>query len=134
MIIITGSPAETEKAGADFVSSLSAPAVVALFGDLGAGKTCFVKGAAKKLGLAQEVNSPTYAIVNTYDGHIRITHMDAYRLKSEDELMGIGFDDYLAAGGWLFIEWPERIQGLLPDNTVKVNFRITGEYERCIEY
>jgi tRNA threonylcarbamoyladenosine biosynthesis protein TsaE len=134
LIINSSSPFETEKAGEDFALKLteSKKGVVALYGDLGAGKTCFFKGVAKGFGIQGTVNSPTFSIINCYQGRkLPIFHIDAYRLKSAEEIINIGFEDYVT-DGICFIEWPERIESLLPKSVIRVRFKIENETERTI--
>jgi tRNA threonylcarbamoyladenosine biosynthesis protein TsaE len=133
-IINSRSPFETEKAGEDFASNLteSKNLLVALYGDIGAGKTCFFKGVAKGFGIQGTVNSPTFSIINCYQGKkLPIFHIDAYRLKGHEEILNIGFEDYVS-DGICFIEWPERIESLLPKSVIKVRFNIDNETERTI--
>lgn len=129
---LSRSPAETEALGFDFAGTLGRGAVVALVGDLGTGKTCFVRGAVRALGVPGSVTSPTYSIVNAYSGAAPVFHMDAYRLKSEDEMVRIGFEDYLAQDGFCFIEWADRIPGLVPKTAARVYFTETSATEREI--
>ncbi|OGS36172.1 MAG: tRNA (adenosine(37)-N6)-threonylcarbamoyltransferase complex ATPase subunit type 1 TsaE [Elusimicrobia bacterium RIFOXYB2_FULL_49_7] len=129
----TRSPEETEALGFAFGSMLKPGTVVALFGELGAGKTCFVQGAVRARRAGVRANSPTYSIVNVYPGDVPVYHMDAYRLKGPDEMLSVGFEEYLDGhNGICFIEWAERIESLLPDATVRVTFRVTNETEREI--
>ncbi|MFH0920254.1 MAG: tRNA (adenosine(37)-N6)-threonylcarbamoyltransferase complex ATPase subunit type 1 TsaE [Fibrobacterota bacterium] len=128
----TRSPEDTQAAGAAFAAELTAP-VAALYGDLGSGKTCFVKGAARALGVTDSVNSPTYALVNWYRGARSVAHIDAYRLKSPGELFGLGFEDILAGGHLCFIEWADKVESFLPADTVRVRFTTVSDTERRIE-
>ena len=132
MTIITRTPEETEAAGFDFAGTLPLSCVVGLYGDLGSGKTCFVRGAARALDVQGTVSSPTFSLVNVYPGRRGVIHMDAYRLKSPAEMVRIGFEDYLASGGVCFIEWADRLAPLLPRNALKVRFSITGDCLREI--
>ena len=133
MKIITRSPEETEAAGFEFAGTLPENCVVGLYGDLGAGKTCFVRGAAGAFKVKEIVASPTFSLVNIYRGKRTVIHMDAYRLKNPSEMVQIGFEDYLAQGGICFIEWAERIAPLLPAGALQVRFRITGDTAREID-
>lgn len=99
-------------------------AFVALHGDLGAGKTVFVRGIASALGIS-EVTSPTFTIVQEYDSSPRLLHFDAYRLSDEDELYAIGFDDYLRQDAIVVMEWAELVAGAIPTNRFEI--RIEGE-------
>jgi tRNA threonylcarbamoyladenosine biosynthesis protein TsaE len=125
MLYVTNSPGETERAGRDFTAQILLPAMasgkttaaVLLSGDLGAGKTRFVKGMAAALGITEPIASPTFAIVNEYTGRttdrsVNLFHFDLYRLNSADDLEAIGFYDYLAQGGVFAVEWQERGAGI----------------------
>ena len=106
---ITNSEAETEKVGEDFAASLPGGTVVAMYGDLGAGKTAFVRGMARGMGLTCRESSPTFTIVNEYLGERELIHFDMYRLKSSDELFDIGWEDYLDRGAVCAVEWSENV-------------------------
>ena len=134
LALTTQSPEATFAAGAEFAAALPADArIIALYGDLGTGKTCFVKGAATALGITDGVTSPTYALVNWYRGRRTVAHIDAYRLKSPGELLGLGFEDILAEGHLCFVEWADRVEGLLPQGTVRIRFTALSDTERRIE-
>ena len=123
METITHSTAETEAAGRAFAATLRSGDVVACFGDLGAGKTAFAQGVAAGLGCRGRVTSPTFTIVNEYDGPIPLFHFDMYRLSGEDDLFDIGWEDYLSRQGVCLVEWSERIAGALPPETIRVDVR-----------
>ena len=126
---ITNSPEETEALGARLARALEPGAVVAFTGDLGAGKTAFVRGLARGLGIRDRVTSPTFTIVNEYEGgRLPLFHFDLYRLGSADELFDIGWEDYLARGGVCAVEWSERMEELLEPGTIRVDLR-RGEDE-----
>ena len=127
MEVITNSPEETEDLGAALAERLEAGTVVAFTGDLGAGKTAFVRGLARGLGIPDRVTSPTFTIVNEYEGgRLPLFHFDMYRLGSEEELFDIGWEDYLRRGGVCAVEWSEHIAGALEPGTVRVELRRTG--------
>ncbi|OGJ89843.1 MAG: tRNA (adenosine(37)-N6)-threonylcarbamoyltransferase complex ATPase subunit type 1 TsaE [Candidatus Raymondbacteria bacterium RifOxyC12_full_50_8] len=132
--IVSASPRETEEAGFAFAGQLGPRAVVGLYGDLGSGKTCFVQGAARALRVEGQVNSPTYALVQVYQGKRTVIHMDAYRLKTPDEMLHIGFEDYLAEEAICFIEWADRIQPLMPADALAVRFKAIDATTREITY
>ena len=116
--ITSHSPAETFAHGRALATTLRAGDVVALDGDLGAGKTHFVKGIAAGLGCEGDVTSPTFTLVHEYTGgRVPLFHFDFYRLESEDEVLRIGLDDYLGAGGVLVIEWAGKFPAVLPADT-----------------
>lgn len=103
------------------------------YGDMGAGKTTFIKAICHILGVTDVVSSPTFSIVNEYDSPGGpIFHFDFYRLKNETEAMDLGYEDYLYSGNYCFIEWPEKISNLLPEHVTNVNLKITGENERLV--
>lgn len=121
MEYITHSPAETEELGCRLGRTLRPGTVVAYFGGLGMGKTAFTRGLARGLGCTGRVTSPTFTIVNEYDGTTSLFHFDMYRLDSEDDLFDIGWDDYLARGGVCAVEWSERIDSALPPDALTVS-------------
>ena len=109
------SPVETENIGTSLARKLYGTEIIALYGDLGAGKTCFVRGLCKGLGVEDNVSSPTFAIINEYSGTFNVYHFDMYRINSEEDLYSTGFFDYLNTGV-IVIEWSENIEGALPEN------------------
>lgn len=121
----THSVEETEAVGRDLAASLQAGDVVALSGDLGAGKTAFVRGIASALAPQAHVSSPTFALVHRYEGSPALYHFDLYRLSDEDELVDIGFFDYLKEQAILLIEWSELAPTLLPDRRITVTLEPT---------
>ena len=124
----SNSPGETEALGAALAKLLWPGAVVAFTGDLGAGKTAFVRGMAQGLGVAGRVTSPTFTIVNEYEGgRLPLFHFDLYRLASSDELFEIGWEDYLRRGGVCAVEWSENAAGALEGDTVRVDLRRGAE-------
>ena len=132
---ITHSPAETEALGARLAEALDAGRVVAFTGDLGAGKTAFVSGMARALGVEDRVTSPTFTIVNEYEGgRLPLFHFDMYRLASSDELFDIGWEDYLARGGVCAVEWSENVSDALEGGAVQVEIcRGAAEDQRIIQ-
>ena len=120
MTFETHSREETEALGARLANALAQGRVVAFTGDLGAGKTAFVSGMARALGVEERVTSPTFTIVNEYEGTLPLFHFDMYRLGDEEDLFDIGWEDYLSRGGVCAVEWSERVGGALPPETVRV--------------
>ena len=124
MEYVTNSPRETEDTGAALAERLEPGTVVAFTGDLGAGKTAFVRGLARGLGIRERVTSPTFTIVNEYEGgRLPLFHFDMYRLGSADELFDIGWEDYLARGGVCAVEWSENIERALDAGCIRVDIR-----------
>lgn len=124
----SASEQETEAIGREMAQRLAPGAVVAFTGDLGAGKTAFVRGMAQGLGISQRVTSPTFTIVNEYQGRIPLFHFDMYRLPDADALFDIGWEDYLDRGGVCAVEWSENVAEALPEDTVWVEIRrLEGE-------
>lgn len=119
---ISTGPAETRAFARQMAAQLGPGAVLALHGDLGAGKTCFVQGLAAGLDVQQPVSSPTYTLVNEYRGRLPLYHVDLYRLHSVDEALDMGLDDYLDGTGITAIEWPERAATALPARTRHIRF------------
>ena len=135
MTCTTNSPEETEALGASLAQELEPGAVLAFTGDLGAGKTAFVRGLARGLGCPGRVTSPTFTIVNEYEGgRLPLFHFDLYRLGGADELFDIGWEDYLARGGVCAVEWSENAQGALEQPYIKVDIRRgDSDSQRVIE-
>jgi tRNA threonylcarbamoyladenosine biosynthesis protein TsaE len=131
---ITNSADETMLLGKKLGNRLPANSVVCFFGDLGAGKTTFIKGLASAAAECdyEDVNSPTFVYLNIYEGIKKIFHFDLYRLKGHEDFLGMGFDEYLYAGGICCIEWSERIQSFLPEDCLKVSMVHIGESRRKI--
>jgi len=133
MTIYTKSEAETERAGEDFGRVVPDGSVVALYGDLGAGKTAFVRGMVRGMGISARVNSPTFTIVNEYLGERELYHFDMYRLGSSDELFDIGWEDYLCRGGVCAVEWSENVADAFEGDEITVRITKCSADERMIE-
>lgn len=118
---ITGSPEETQRVAQELCRTLAPGAVLALYGELGAGKTCFIQGLAEGLGVEQAVSSPTFTIINEYRSEPPLYHVDLYRIRSEDEALNLGLDEYLYGNGITAIEWAERVESLLPAKTIRIH-------------
>ena len=129
---ISHSPAETEAFACDLAKKLRPFDVLAFRGPMGMGKTAFVRGLAKGLGVRGEVASPTFAIVNEYYGHPSLYHFDMYRVNTMEDLYTTSFFDYLEHGGICAIEWSENIDAALPENTTFITLEQLGEEERKI--
>ncbi len=120
--IVCDSVTKTEDLGRKIASILKGDEVIAMFGDLGAGKTAFTRGLASGLGFDYGVSSPTFAIVNEYNAKFNIYHFDMYRISSEDDLYSTGFYDYLD-NGVIVIEWSENIEYALDDNAIRITIK-----------
>ena len=123
---------DTEAIGEKFAASLSGGTVVAMYGDLGAGKTAFVRGMAKGMGLDCMVSSPTFTIVNEYLGQRELIHFDMYRLSSADELFDIGWEDYISRGAVCAVEWSENVEDAFYGDEIIVTIEKLGDSERKI--
>ena len=106
--------------------------VICLAGDLGAGKTLFVKAVAEGLGMKEEVTSPTFTLLNIYEGTMNLYHFDLYRLENADLLYDIGFDEYTQSGGIVFIEWPDKFAAAMPEQNLWLNIQKGLSEDRII--
>ncbi len=120
---ITNSDAETQQVGKTFSQKIDSGEVILLFGDLGAGKTTFVKGFLEGLNFNGDVSSPTFSLVNEYNASINVIHIDCYREKNIKRWINIGFEDYFNEKNIVIIEWPEIIMDLIPKKIIKVNIK-----------
>ena len=128
MEFITHSPEETRALGGRLANALQGGEVIAFTGDLGAGKTAFVSGMAAALGVEERVTSPTFTIVNEYEGgRLPLFHFDMYRLGSADELFHIGWEDYLARGGVCAVEWSENVDEAIEDDAIRISITRGGD-------
>jgi len=128
----TRSAEETRAVGASLASLLEAGDVVSLTGDLGAGKTTLVQGAAGGLGVRDPVVSPTFTLVRQYRGTLAIYHLDVYRLDRIQDVMDLGFEEMLDQGGVVFVEWGDAIEALLPEDHVQVELELPDETDRRV--
>jgi tRNA threonylcarbamoyladenosine biosynthesis protein TsaE len=128
----THSPEETEQLGEALAGLLPPGTVVALYGDLAAGKTCLVRGMARRDAAGEPVHSPTFTLVNEYGTEGRFHHLDLYRLSCADELADIGYEDLFDGDGICAVEWAERAEGLLPMRHVAVHLEHAGGDQRRI--
>ncbi len=128
LVVDSHSEMETANMGAAFATWLKSGDVVALFGGLGVGKTQFIKGVCRGLGVKEHVSSPTFTIVNEYRGeNLPAYHFDFYRLKQLRELREIGFEEYLNGNGVCFIEWAENVSELLPEQRYEVRLELKND-------
>lgn len=133
MIVRSGSEEDTYQAGFSLGQKCAPGTVIAMRGDLGAGKTVFVRGLAAGLGLSARVTSPTFTIVNEYPGTVPLFHFDMYRLSGSDDLFEIGWEDYLSRRGVCAVEWSEITEDAFPENTVCVTITKLDDHTRNIE-
>ena len=124
------------EAAKKFVAAMGNRKVFAFYGKMGAGKTTFIKAVCEELGVEDVINSPTFAIVNEYvDGRGEpIYHFDFYRIKNQQEVLNIGYEDYVYSGNVCFMEWPELIENLLPDDAVKVTIEEEMDGSRKVSF
>lgn len=133
MKFLSHSEDETQKIGYEVAEKIKKGDVISLTGSLGAGKTVFAKGFAKQLGIGEAIVSPTFTLVQEYDGRVKMYHLDLYRLSGEDEFESMGGEDFLYSDGVTLIEWSEKIESMLPDDTIYVRITINGDLTRTIE-
>ena len=129
--LITHSPQETKALAYAIAQDLKEGSVITLSGDLGAGKTTFTQGLAKGLDIKKMVSSPTFTIMKQYNGRLKLTHIDAYRLEGLHQ--DLGFEELIGTGGVCVIEWPDYIQSLLPVNYLEIKLTRLDEDDRQIE-
>jgi|SRR6056297_820442 len=130
--IISNSPAETIAFGNKLAELVNVPALILLNGDLGTGKTLITKAAVSALGYQGDVTSPTFNLVQEYQAQVEIIHMDLYRLDRSEELLEIGFEDYLNREAVIFIEWPELALSLIPADFIFINIEKLSDNQREI--
>lgn len=128
------------EAAREFIKNIGNHRVFAFYGKMGAGKTTFIKAICEELGVEDVITSPTFAIVNEYTSHSTIHtthssifHFDFYRIKKLEEVYDMGFEDYFFSGALCFIEWPELIEEVLPEDAVKVTIEENTDGTRCIK-
>ncbi len=129
-VFVSQSEKETIAFAEEYAKTLRAGDVVCLEGEMGAGKTAFAKGVARGLGILEEVTSPTYAYVNSYQN--KLFHFDCYRVESEEFAEALGFSEYFELGGICLVEWSENIKGLLPKNVKRVSIKASGDRREIV--
>jgi len=130
-VVVTENEAATRRLGRDLAGGLRGGSVVALSGDLGTGKTALVRGMCEHLGCARQVTSPTFTIINEYDGEFPVFHCDLYRLQSIDEMLSIGLEDVFVPDHVVLIEWAERAREILPVPRIEIICtHMENEFER----
>ena len=132
MKYISKSLEETQKIASEFAKTLKEGDVLCMYGDLGAGKTAFVQGLAKGLGIEDHVTSPTFTIVNEYYGSMPLYHFDVYRIADSDEMYEISYEEYVYGDGVSVIEWPQLIDDILPEKRYEIT--ILKDYDKGEDY
>ncbi|HEY3297036.1 MAG TPA: tRNA (adenosine(37)-N6)-threonylcarbamoyltransferase complex ATPase subunit type 1 TsaE [Armatimonadota bacterium] len=126
-VIQTNNPSETEELGARIGSALEPGMVLALIGDLGAGKTTLTKGIARGLEVSDLVHSPTFNLIHEHHGRIPVYHFDLYRLTTPEQLEDLGYEDYFYGEGTAVVEWPEKIMNMLPADHIEIRIKGTDD-------
>ena len=132
-VLKSKSEKETKELGKKLSLAIPKGSVISLRGSLGAGKTVFAKGFAEGLNITEAIVSPTFTLVQEYDGRYKMYHLDLYRLSGEDEFESMGGEDFLYPDGVTLIEWSEKIEDMLPDTTIYINITIAEDLTREIE-
>jgi tRNA threonylcarbamoyladenosine biosynthesis protein TsaE len=126
---------ELKVAASQLIQFAEAEKIFLFYGDMGAGKTTFIKSLCTCLGAKENVTSPTFSIVNEYEGDAhKIYHFDFYRLKKQDEALDMGYEEYFYSGDYCFIEWPEKIAGLLPEHYIRVDIQVLSNNQRKLSF
>lgn len=129
--IIIPSLSSLPAAANEFIQLIGDRRIISFSGQMGAGKTTFIKAICEAMGVKDTISSPTFSLVNEYRaGAQKIYHFDFYRIRTESEAYDMGYEDYFYSGAYCFIEWPEKISALLPDEAVRVNISIEGDQRR----
>jgi phosphoribosylanthranilate isomerase len=134
LVIVSHSPEYTKDLGEKMGKSIQPGSVVALCGDLGSGKTVFAQGMAKGLGVESIVTSPTFVIINEYQGRCPFYHIDTYRLTSPEDMQNLGYEEYFYSDGVTVIEWAQKIEELLPEEHIRIEFKVLGVCDREITF
>ncbi len=130
LTLVSHSPEFTRNVGKEIGTMARPGSVIALCGDLGAGKTVFAQGVAAGLGVEDKVTSPTFIIINEYEGRYPLYHIDTYRLASPEDMRGLGYEEYFYGDGVTVIEWAQKIENLLPEEYLRVELTVMGESDR----
>ena len=128
---------DINEVASKLLASIGDASVLCFYGSMGAGKTTLIKALVQKLGADQAGNSPTFGIVNEYsgsDGSLLAYHFDFYRIEDENEALDIGLEEYLAEDVWIFMEWPEKIKNLIPEDALKLNIEVLDEFSRKLSF
>ena len=129
---VTNNATETEDLGMKIAKALKGGEVLAMTGDLGAGKTTMTKALARGLGIEEHVTSPTFTIVNEYEGRLKLFHFDVYRIADIEEMYDLGFEEYIYGDGVSIIEWSNLIKEILPEDTINIEILASDVDERTI--
>ena len=124
---------DIDQVATELLKTIGSTGILCFYGSMGAGKTTLIKAIVQKLGAEQAGNSPTFGIVNEYsnsDGSLLGYHFDFYRIEDEKEALDIGLEDYLAQDVWIFMEWPEKINNLIPGDAIKLNIEVLDKLTR----
>ncbi len=135
MLLKIDSINDLPEAADAILEALNGRSIVAFWGEMGAGKTTLIRALCDRLGVTDTVTSPTFALVNEYHTETGepIYHFDFYRINRIEEVFDFGYEEYFYSGNLCLIEWPEKIEGLLPEETLSVRIRITGDDSRTID-
>jgi len=126
---------ELQNAAEQLVAFGESEKIFLFYGDMGAGKTTLIKSLCESLGVKEPATSPTFSIVNEYQGASSIIyHFDFYRLKNQSEALDLGYEEYFYSGNYCFIEWPEKISDLLPDHYIRVDVQVVSDNERLLTF
>jgi tRNA threonylcarbamoyladenosine biosynthesis protein TsaE len=133
--MISGDPTKTFHIGRILGEALTAGDIVALTGELGAGKTCLTQGIARGLGVPEvyQITSPTFTLVNEYPGRLNLIHLDVYRLSSSRDLQDLGYEEFFFGKGVTVIEWAEKIQDIIPEKSLSVTMAYLDQNQRSID-
>jgi tRNA threonylcarbamoyladenosine biosynthesis protein TsaE len=133
VLLTIQSVSDLHPAASEIINFSANSRIFLFYGEMGAGKTTLIKALCEYLGTTDPVTSPTFSIVNEYIGtKNKIYHFDFYRLKNQTEALDMGYEEYFYSGAYCFIEWPEKIPDLLPENYIAININVTGENSRQI--
>src|SRR6185437_3854058 len=133
MLLTTSSISQLPGIASVIIKFAENARIFLFYGDMGAGKTTLIKSLCEHLGTTEPVTSPTFSIVNEYVGkNSKIYHFDFYRLKNQTEALDLGYEEYFYSDAWCFIEWPEKIPGLLPPHYIKINIQVSSDGAREI--
>ena len=125
--IATKSYLETENLGKNFADNIKSGEIILLYGDLGSGKTTFVKGILKGLGFSGDVTSPTFSLINEYEAIKRVIHIDCYREENLQRWINLGIEDYFNGSNIVIVEWPEILSDIIPKNVIKIEIKHVQE-------